>query len=135
MTNTKVTSITGRSRMRPPPHLSPAARSVFDSLVSAVAMDHFTAADLPLLAEYATSAATAQQASAMLDAEGYVVGGRANPWLVVQEKAQRALVALSARLRVCPQSRFDRLGAGTKARKPGPVGVDAMRANYRSDGE
>lgn len=128
-----IASITGRSRIKPPPHLSAAARAVFDALVTAVAPDHFTAADVPLLAEYATAAATAQLAASKLDAEGYVVGGRANPWLVVQEKAQRALVALSARLRVCPQSRFDRLKAGTASRKGGQAGIDAMRANYERD--
>lgn len=132
MTNANITSITGRSRIKPPPHLSKQARGVFDSLVAAVGLDHFTAADIPLLSEYATAAATAQTAAERLDAEGHVVAGRANPWIVVQEKAQRALVALSARLRVCPQSRFDRLKAGTSSRKGGPVGFDAMRANYEA---
>ena len=39
-------------------------------------------------------------------------------WLVlaVSEKAIKQLVALSARLRICPQSRFDRLGAGSNSR-------------------
>ena len=34
----------------------------------------------------------------------------------MSEKAQKQLVALSARLRICPQSRFDRLGAGANSR-------------------
>lgn len=133
MSNTKITSITGRSRIKAPPHLSPAARAAFESLVAAVGLDQFTAADLPLLAEYATATATAQLAAERLDTEGHVVAGRANPWLVVQEKAQRALVALSARLRVCPQSRFDRLKAGTEGRKAGPRGAAAIRAAYEAD--
>jgi hypothetical protein len=48
------------------------------------------------------------------------VGGKANPWIVVQEKAQRAMVALSARLRLSPQTRFDRLVAATTSRYQGP---------------
>ena len=36
-----------------------------------------------------------------------VIDGKTNPWLVVQEKAQRAMVALSARLRLAPQSRME----------------------------
>ncbi|MDR7136167.1 phage terminase small subunit [Lysobacter niastensis] len=125
-----LTSISTRHRVAAPAYLSKPVRAVFEALVSSVDTDHFTPADLPLLAEYATAAVTAQKASEMLEQEGHVVGGRANPWLVVQEKAQRALVALSARLRVCPQSRFDRLKAGTASRKRGPAGVEAMRAAY-----
>jgi phage terminase small subunit len=133
MSNTKITTITGLTRIRPPGHLSPTARAVFESVVATVGLDHFTATDVPLLAEYATAAATAQTAAGKLDQEGHVVGGRANPWLVVQEKAQRAMVALSARLRVCPQSRFDRLKAGTESRKQGQRGAAAIRAAYEGE--
>ena len=130
-----ISNISGRARIKPPAHLTQPARTVFEAVVATVAIDHFTETDLPLLSEYATAAATAQKAAAKLDAEGHVVGGRANPWLIVQEKAQRALVALSARLRVCPQSRFDRLKAGTASRKAGAAGLDAMRAAYERDSE
>ncbi|GAB3733966.1 hypothetical protein GCM10028862_16740 [Luteimonas pelagia] len=127
-----VTNI-GKTRIRPPGHLSSEARAVFEAVVASVGRDHFTATDVPLLAEYATAAATAQRAAGVLDQEGHVRDGRANPWLVVQEKAQRAMVALSARLRVCPQSRFDRLKAGSEARKPGQRGAAAIRAAYEDE--
>jgi phage terminase small subunit len=133
MSNSKITTITGRSRIRPPGHLSAEARAVYEAMVASAGLDHFTTTDVPLLAEYATAAATAQRAAGMLDQEGHVIGGRANPWLVVQEKAQRAMVALSARLRVCPQSRFDRLKAGTESRKPGQRGAAAIRAAYEAE--
>ena len=40
--------------------------------------------------------------------------GRANPWLVMFEKAHRSSVALSMRLRLSPQSRLDRKTVGVK---------------------
>jgi len=48
--------------------------------------------------------------------DGAVIDGRASPWLGVAEKAHMQLVALSARLRICPQSRFERLAAGANSR-------------------
>ena len=45
-----------------------------------------------------------------------VIDGKTNPWLVVQEKAQRAMVALSARLRLAPQSRMESKVAAARRR-------------------
>lgn len=115
-----------------PHRLEPSARLPDDearewrALVASCAADHFTLADAPLLEQYTTACVTARRAREALDKEGAVVNGRANPWLVVQEKSVRAMVALSARLRVCPQSRFDRLKAGTSARNQGPRGIEAL---------
>ena len=46
---------------------------------------------------------------------GAVVDGKPSPWIVVQDKAVRAMVALSMRLRLSPQSRTD---PKTLARQP-----------------
>ena len=59
--------------------------------------------------------------------------GKASPWLTVQEKTVRALTALSARLRICPQSRFDRLVAGTKDRPKGPRPWDDVEPGIWND--
>lgn len=107
------------TRLQPPANLSAGAAEVFRQTIAAVDADHFSAVDLPLLEQYAVAADLARQAQAQLDADGAIVAGKANPWLVVQEKAVRALTALSARLRICPQSRFDRLVAASKARPKG----------------
>lgn len=105
-----------RLRLDPPKGLSRAAGHVFRHLTNAVAPEHFTAADVPLLVEFCRAVELADQAALELHRHGAVVNGKASPWLVVQEKAQRALVALSARLRLAPQSRFDRTTAGTRSR-------------------
>jgi hypothetical protein len=86
--------------------------AIIDELVRQVAPEHFRQSDGPLLEQYAQAIALGRQAYAALEAEGPVVGARANPWLVVLEKAQRAVVALSARLRLSPQHRNDPKTAG-----------------------
>lgn len=110
---------------------SPAApddvRAVFAQVVAANATDHFAAADALLVEQYAQAVALGRRAYAELDRSGPVVDGKASAWLIVLEKAHRSAVALSARLRLCPQSRFDRLKAGTTAREPGSVAVDFSR--------
>lgn len=113
---TKGRHVATAKRLKPPPALSEPAQRVFEHVVGAVDPGHFSEVDLPLLEAYATSAAMATLSAQMLEQEGAVVDGKANAWLTVQEKAQRSLVALSARLRICPQSRFDRLVAGSNTR-------------------
>jgi phage terminase small subunit len=107
------------SRLKPPATLPKGPATIFRQIVGACDAKHFTPADTPLLVEYARAVDLAGKAAAELERDGAVVAGKANPWLVVQEKAQRALVALSARLRLCPQSRFDRLVAATTSRFQG----------------
>ena len=104
-------------RVQPPTTLSPAAQAVYEHVVSSVDPNHFSAVDQPLLENYAVAAALFADASRHLDAEGPVVDGKPSPWLSVQERASKQLVALSARLRICPQSRFDRLVAGANSRR------------------
>jgi phage terminase small subunit len=109
-----------RPRLTPPPSLSKGPATIWQSTVDAVASDHFSPSDTPLLAEFCRAAHQADQAAAALIKGGTVVDGKPSPWLSVQEKAQKAMVALSARLRLCPQSRFDRLKAGTSSRRGDP---------------
>jgi phage terminase small subunit len=68
--------------------------------------DHFRQTDLPLLSRYCEAAILAEQAALELR-NGAVVDGKPSPWIVIQEKSVRAMVALSMRLRLSPQSRLD----------------------------
>jgi phage terminase small subunit len=88
--------------------LPPEIKLIFGEIVSTMPADHFRATDGPLVEQYAQAIALARSAYANLTEEGPVVAGRANPWLVVLEKAHRSSVALSMRLRLSPQSRMDR---------------------------
>jgi phage terminase small subunit len=112
----KAAHISLNRHITPPSHLSPAARAVWDHIVGNLDPTHFVESDAPLLEQYASSAALAAEAFGHLEAEGAVVGGKPNAWLTVHEKAVRASVALSARLRLSPQHRHDRLVAGSNAR-------------------
>jgi hypothetical protein len=114
-----VVRVDGRpSRLSPPDSLGAEEAGLFGQLVAAAEPEHFRRSDLPLLIEYVRAVLLASTAAKHLAAEGAVVNARANPWLVVQEKQIRAMTALSARLRLAPQSRTDPKTAG---RQKGPA--------------
>jgi phage terminase small subunit len=102
-------------RLAPRSGLSPEVKLIFCELVSRMPAEHFRETDAALIEQYAQAIALARQAFSNLNEEGPVIAGRANPWLVVLEKAHRSSVALSMRLRLSPQSRMDR-----KAVRKGP---------------
>jgi hypothetical protein len=62
-------------------------------------------AKAPLLSGYFEAVCLAEQAARELRGGGAVIKGRASPWLVIQEKSVRAMVALAMRLRLAPQAR------------------------------
>src|SRR5262245_21298073 len=95
------------NRLQPPDHLSKDERRRFVDLVASVDTTHFRPGDLPLLCRYVEADALAERAAEELRTAGPVVDGRPSPWIVIQEKAVRALVSLSMRLRLSPQSRLD----------------------------
>jgi phage terminase small subunit len=100
-----VVRIESRTKLRPPAGLAEPARSIFIDLVATNKPDHFKPSDMPLLTAYCEAAALNDQASAHLRDEGAVIAGRVSAWVTVGEKSIRALVALSMRLRLSPQSR------------------------------
>jgi phage terminase small subunit len=93
------------SRLHPPPSLSPEERTVFVDLVAACDSKHFRVSDIPLLARYCEAAVLGEQAALELRQQGAVLNGKPSPWIVIQEKAVRAMVSLSMRLRLSPQAR------------------------------
>jgi phage terminase small subunit len=106
------------NRLQPPESLSEAERKVFVDLVTACEPQHFRPADLPLLVRYVEACILADQAAEQLRL-GAVIDGKPSPWVTIQEKAVRAMVALSMRLRLSPQSRID---PKTLGRQQGYVG-------------
>ena len=106
------------NRLQPPESLSEAESKVFIDLVTACEPQHFRPADLPLLVRYVEACVLADQAAEQLRL-GAVIEGKPSPWVTIQEKAVRAMVALSMRLRLSPQSRID---PKTLGRQQGYVG-------------
>jgi len=94
------------SPLVPPRSLPKAERAVFLDLVNATDPDHFRPSDLPLLLRYVENIVLADRAAVELRRRA-VADGKPSPWLAVQEKATRNVIALSMRLRLSPQSRLD----------------------------
>ena len=102
-----VMSVDGlQTRPSPPACLSEPERELFVSIVAGCDAGHFRSTDLPLLSRYCEAAVLAEQAALELR-NGAVVDGKPSPWIVIQEKSVRAMVSLSMRLRLSPQSRLD----------------------------
>ena len=119
----------GFTRLRPPAELGAAEAEVWRHIVLCCDQKHFQQSDTPLLTRYVQNVVLGRRAAAALAAEGPVIGGRPSPWLVVAEKVDRALVALSMRLRISPQARMRREGT---APKDGPASIYAL---MREDGD
>jgi len=128
-------SVSGKRRLAPPAGLSEPARLVFLEVVASNGPEHFTRADTPLLLAYCTACSMERQASDALERDGPIVGGRASPWLVVQEKQVRAMTALALRLRLAPQSRLDSRAAGRSAGRRGARGIEALTGIGADDDE
>ena len=107
-------------RLRAPASLSETERAIFTAVVKACDAKHFRQSDLPLLSRFCELTALADQAASELRQHGAVINGRASPWIVVQEKCVRGLVALSMRLRLSPQARIDPKTLGRQNIYTGP---------------
>jgi phage terminase small subunit len=92
----------------PLPGLSAEEERILQQLLDSVDPGHFAPSDLPLLVSYVQAVCQHDRAVQAIRHEGDVVDGKVNPWLVVLEKAQRAMVALSMRLRLSPQARREK---------------------------
>ena len=102
-------------RLQPPDHLTERALQIWNHLLANSPRDQFRVTDGLLLARLCEAHDLAEQAAVQLATDGRVLNGRPSPWLVIQEKQIRAIVALSMRLRLSPQSRVD---PRTLARQP-----------------
>jgi hypothetical protein len=87
------------NRLRPPPTLTNAERSLFVEIVEACSPKHFVPSDLPLLVSFIQSTLLSRQA--IKDAAEDTTA------LAVWEKATRMQATLATRLRLAPQARTD----------------------------
>jgi phage terminase small subunit len=125
---TPVANVRGTpARLRPPPDLGPAELTLWHEIVTSVDARHFVASDAPLLGRYVEAAVLAAIAGAELRKYGGVTNGRVSPWLTVQEKSVRSMVALSHRLRLAPASRQDRKTVASRARSTLPSAYEVLR--------
>jgi phage terminase small subunit len=104
--------------LEPPDHLSADERRRFVDIVANCNRGHFRHSDLPLLCRYCEADALAERAANELRKNAVLKNGKPNAWLAVQEKSVRALVSLSMRLRLSPQSRIDARAMGRQEPRP-----------------
>jgi hypothetical protein len=121
-----VRPVSTRRRLAPSADAPEDVVVVFREILAATAADHFRPGDAPLIQAYADAIYLARRAAVELDRHGPVIAGRTSPWLTVQEKAHRAIAALSARLRLSPQHRLESKVAGRRADGPRPSVYDTM---------
>ena len=113
------------NRLTPPDHLGQDERRRFVELVANCDAGQFRPSDVPLLCRYVESDSLGERAARELRDGGPVLDGKASPWIVIQEKSIRALVALSMRLRLSPQSRTDPKTVGRNKAEPSVYDVMA----------
>src|SRR5262249_35289835 len=100
-------------RLKPPDSLSKAEAALFNEIVGSMPPDYFNHTDRLLLVRYVEAHAQAELAKRHLAKEGMVTKtGKPSPWITVQEKARRAVVALSIRLRLTVPAIETRSGEG-----------------------
>jgi hypothetical protein len=100
--------------------LSTEVARAFEAIVSTVEPEHFKPVDVPLIAQLATARVLLDRADVELERAGAVVDGRPSPWLTVRVKELRAVITLSTRLRLTPQSRYDARAAARSHVYTGP---------------
>jgi hypothetical protein len=122
-----------QSRLRPPANLPAAERELFASIVSTCKPGHFQSSDVPLLTQYVANVVLNERAHDELRSAP-LVGARPSPWLTVAEKTNRAVVALSLRLRLSPQARAPNTPTRREAMQP-PSVYDIMRASDDEQGQ
>jgi hypothetical protein len=121
---------TKRIRLRPPANMPEPERNLFASLIGAHPPSYFQSSDMVLLSQYCAAAVLNEKAAAELRMAP-IIDGKPSPWLPIFEKTNRAVIALSARLRVSPQARAP--NAPTR-REPQLSAYERMRLTDADDG-
>jgi hypothetical protein len=115
------------SAMPPPPKgLSRAESNVWRSTLCAMPRDWIRASDFPLLTELCRAVSMCDQLALKIATTEDV--GELKVLLDLRDRESRRAAALSTKLRLAPQSRYDRHAAGTAARNSG------HRRPWESDG-
>lgn len=102
----------GTPHLQPPKILSAAERRLFLELVSSCDHRHFRSSDLPLLVAYCQATALSQKAIGKAGSDKDALG----TW----ERSVKLMAVLATRLRISPQSRFDRKTVGSRELPRGP---------------
>jgi hypothetical protein len=107
-------------KLEPPASLSGPEREVFRELIDACDRRHFRRSDMPLVTAYCRAVHLERWSAAQLGEDP-----ESTRMLALWEKSGRALVALAAKLRLCPAARqHPRTAARMRAPSSGPAPWD-----------
>jgi len=108
----------GVNRLQPPVTLTGPARTVFVDIVANNAPNHFRESDKAMLQAYCNVICQLEQCRKELQKAVVTAEGKISPWVGVQERAIKSMVALSMRLRLSPQSRAPNNSGSKKTLAP-----------------
>jgi phage terminase small subunit len=121
------------NRLQPPDGLDPSIEQRFANIVASCDPQHFVPSDVSLLVQFCEADLLCDRAAAEIRRGGAVLAdGRVSPWITVQEKGVRAIVALATKLRLAPSARLD---PKTVARRTERWTPDRLRNPLWFDGE
>jgi hypothetical protein len=98
-------------RLKPPPNLTAPERAIFLDIVASTKPEHFQPSDTPLLCAYCRAVALEARSARERDDKA----------LARWERAIKAMVALSMRLRLSPQARAPNNPSRSGPRAPAPT--------------
>lgn len=98
------------SPIQPPAHITlrEADRPFWDAVMQARARDTWTESDLALAASLARAYGDIETLQAQIDADGFIIDGKANPAVAILEALTRRAVSLSRLLHVHAQATVGR---------------------------
>ena len=105
-----------QKRPPPPSGLSSEAKGIWTAIVESLRVDYFIESDLLLLEQYVAAIVAANKAREILAKQGPVIDGKINPHFLILDHESKRIATFSIRLRLAPQSRYDRAVAGGKVR-------------------
>jgi phage terminase small subunit len=100
-------------------------KALFNQILSQASKDQFRQTDETLLELYCLAVLEARLAYRHLETDGRIINGRLSPWVSILEKAYKAVVSLSVRLRLGPKSRLD--ARSDKLKGPPPSAYELLR--------
>ena len=115
-------------RAPPPASLDPDAAALWVEILDSLRADYVLISERPILEAYCQAVVAARRAREMVSCEGPVIDGRLNPWMLALDQETKRSATLALRLRLAPQSRFDRTTAAGRVRP-------AARSRWDTDGD
>lgn len=108
----------------PPPTLDADGKALWNEIVRSLQPGYFLQSEHPVLETYVQGILSIRRHREMLKIEGDFPGGKLNRRHMLLQSEIKSMTGLATRLRLCPQSRLDRMMAGKATRPPARAAHD-----------